>query len=104
MTGPERPIAADWLALRVAADSDSGELYASAWVSPADDRLVVVLTNPGDAEVVVELDPAGVEPTASAVSRTVLGGLERSADLGELPAENIVVVPPESMVTVTLER
>ncbi|HOU91210.1 MAG TPA: hypothetical protein PLU22_09205 [Polyangiaceae bacterium] len=90
--------------VRVAADSDSGELYASAWVSPADDRLVVVLTNPGDAEVVVELDPAGVEPTASAVSRTVLGGLERSADLGELPAENIVVVPPESMVTVTLER
>jgi len=88
--------------VRVAADSDAGDLYASAWASPADDRLVIVLTNPGDAGFVVELDHAEFEPTASAVSRTILGGVERSAELGALPAEGTVRVPGRAIVTVAL--
>jgi hypothetical protein len=38
-------IAPEWV--RVTADSDTEELLASAWVSPAEDALAVVLTNPG---------------------------------------------------------
>jgi len=89
---------------RVAADSDTDDLYASAWISPAADRLVIVLTNPSDAVVAVDLDTGGAVPEDTTVSRTVLGGVERSAQLGELSPEGVVVLPPESLVTVTLER
>ncbi len=90
--------------VRVAADSDTDDLYASAWLSPTGDELVIVLTNPGDNGVAAQIDVGGESPAASAVSRTVLGGVERSADLGELSSEGIVTVPAQSLVTVTVER
>ena len=95
-------IAPEWV--RVAADSDTEELLASAWASPAEDALVVVLTNPGETESAVQIDLGQMDPSATEVSRTVLGGIERAAALGALPSEGIITVPAESMVTVTIQR
>ncbi len=95
-------IAPEWV--RVAADSDTDELLASAWVSPEDDTMVVVLTNPGQTEGAVELDLSQDDPAATEVARTVLGGIERSAELGALAAEGTVTVPGQSIVTVVIQR
>jgi hypothetical protein len=38
--------------------------------------------------------------TTSSITRTVFDGSERFANLGSLPPEGIVVVPPRSVVTV----
>lgn len=91
--------------VRVAASSDTDGLLASAWVSPGDDAVTAVLTNPKLTEKVVRIDMGGADaPTESTVTRTVLGGRERSAELGALPAEGIVRLPGHSLVTVTLQR
>ena len=95
-------IAPEWV--RVGADSDSDDLLASAWLSPEADALVVVLTNPGQTETAVQIDSGQSDPAATEVSRTVLGGIERSADLGALPSEGIVTVPAESIVTVEIRQ
>ena len=95
-------IAPEWL--RVAAESDTEELLTSAWASPANDALVVVLTNPGTTERAVQIDLGQVDPGATEVTRTTLGGIERSAAIGTLPSAGIVTVPGESMVTVATQR
>lgn len=92
----------DWI--RVAADVDRAELLASAWVSPEDDVLVVILTNPGPTGIVAQLMGTERAATGSTMVRTVLGGLERSAELGELTAEGVVEVPGQGIVTITLRR
>ena len=65
---------------------------------------MVVLTNPGETESAVGIDFGPVDPTATEVTRTVLGGIERSAALGALPSEGIITMPAESIVTVTIQR
>lgn len=90
--------------VRVAAESDNENLLASAWVSPDEDTLAVVLTNPGSAEQVVELAMGADEPVQSSVTRTALSGVERSQDLGALPADGVVRLPGHALVTVVLER
>jgi glucuronoarabinoxylan endo-1,4-beta-xylanase len=90
--------------VRVAASSDTDGLLASAWVSPGGDAVTVVLTNPELTETVVRIDAGADAPTASTVTRTVLGGRERSAELGPLPPEGIVRLPGHSLVTVTIQR
>lgn len=95
-------VAPGWV--RIAADSDSDNLLASAWVSPDADSLAVVLTNPTSTEQVTELALGDVEPVDSRVERTALSGAERSQDLGALPADRIVRVPGHALVTVVVER
>jgi O-glycosyl hydrolase len=90
--------------VRVAASSDTDGLLASAWVSPEDDAVTVVLTNPEITKKVVRLDVGAIADTASTVTRTVLGGRERSADLGPLPSEGIVTLPGHSLVSVMIQR
>jgi glucuronoarabinoxylan endo-1,4-beta-xylanase len=94
-------IAPGWT--RVSADADDGDLLVSAWTSPAADTLVVVLTNPGAEDLTVQLETGAAVSRDSSVVRTTLGGIERSAELGELAAEGIVTVPAQALVTVTLE-
>jgi hypothetical protein len=89
---------------RVAADSDTEQVLASAWVSPDDGAMAIVLTNPGLIDQVVTLDTGASVRAASTVIRTVLRGVERSADLGALPADNMLTLPGQSLVTVTLQR
>ena len=50
--------------------------------------------------------PASLEeiPATSEVTRTVFEGIERSAELGALPAEGILRVPSRGIVTVALQR
>lgn len=90
--------------VRVAADSDADELLASAWLAPDSERMSVVLTNSGSADRVVQIALGEVEPAASSVIRTVLNGVERAQDLGELPPDGVVDVPGHAMVTVVVER
>ncbi len=87
--------------VRVAASSDTDGLLASAWVSPGGDAVTVVLTNPELTEKAVRIDSGEDAPTASTVTRTVLGGRERSADLGALPPGGILRLPGQSLATVT---
>jgi len=90
---------------RVDADSDTDDVLASAWISPEEEALVVVLTNPGSAEQTVQIEADADALAATAVTRTVLEvGIERSAELGELAPEGIVTLPGQSIVTVTLQR
>ena len=89
---------------RVGADSDVGDLLASAWLSPDEETLALVLTNSGSAEQIVEIQLGDAEIQRSSVTRTVLPGNERSQDLGELPANHVVKVPGQSMVSVVVER
>ncbi|HEY6725848.1 MAG TPA: hypothetical protein VI197_17565, partial [Polyangiaceae bacterium] len=73
--------------VRVAADSDSENLLTSAWISPDEEMLTVVLTNPSSAEQVAALGLGAQQPARSRVTRTSLSGVERSQSLGELPMD-----------------
>ncbi|MBN2193119.1 MAG: hypothetical protein JW751_09915 [Polyangiaceae bacterium] len=90
--------------VRVAATADVDGLLASAWSSPAEDALTVVLVNPGLSEIATELEFGEESMAASEVTRTVFDGVERSAELGDLSAAGILRVPARSVVTVALER
>lgn len=90
--------------VRVAATSDREDLLVSAWLAPEGDGLTVLLVNPGVTEVDVEIDLGEETLTTSEVTRTVLEGLERSAELGALPAQNVVRVTGRAIVTVALHR
>jgi O-glycosyl hydrolase len=85
--------------VRVDAVSSRVNVLASAWLSPAEDALTVVLVNQGVREHPVELT-LDVAFAGATVHRTVFDGSERFADLGSLPADGVVVVPPRSVVTV----
>ncbi len=90
--------------LRVDAGSDADDLLTSAWLSPAGDALTLVLVNAGSDELAATLDLGDTDPTSTAVTRTVFDGVERSAELGALPAERIVRVPGRALVTVVARR
>jgi O-glycosyl hydrolase len=87
-----------WVRVDVAV-ANRPNVLASTWLSPGGDALTVVIVNQGLREHPIELalDATFAE---SSVARTVFDGSERFADLGSLPAEGIVVVPPRSVVTV----
>jgi glucuronoarabinoxylan endo-1,4-beta-xylanase len=90
--------------LRVDALNDGTHLLSSAWLSPEEDALTIVLFNEGstpvDAELVLPSEARQLSSTE--VIRTTLDGLERSAELGELSAQHVVKVPPHAVVTVHL--
>ena len=90
--------------VRVGASSDQANVLATAWLSPEQDELTVVLVNPQPEEAVVELSLGEQTLVTSHVTRTVFPGIERSAELGVLPAESIVVLPGEAVVTVAIGR
>jgi len=90
--------------VRIAAESDVDDLLASAWLAPDSERMSVVLTNSGSAERTVQIALGDAEPATSRVTRTVLSGVERAQDLGELPPDGTVSVPSRAIVTVDVER
>jgi hypothetical protein len=89
-----------WVRVDAAANQDN--LLASAWLSPGNDALTIVLLNAGvdslDAEI--GIDQATI--ASSRVTRTSFDGIERSADLGTLPKERVLRLPGHSLATVTL--
>ncbi len=90
--------------VRIGATSDQANVLATAWLSPEEDALTVVLVNPEPTELVVELVLGDEPPTSSHVTRTVSPGVERSAELGALPPNGVVTVPGQSIVTVAVGR
>ncbi len=91
----------DWI--RVAADSNQQNLLASAFISPAGNALTIVLVNAGVDPVTVEIGLNSATMSNSHVTRTVFDGIERSADLGKLPVENVLRLPEHSMATVAID-
>ena len=90
--------------VRVAAGSTATGLLASAWLSPAEDALTVVLLNSGLAEVDVKLEAGQTRWTSSRVTRTAFAGVERSAELGAVPAQGVFRMPGHAMLTVAMRR
>jgi hypothetical protein len=89
--------------VRVEAPSSSPELLSSAWLSPDQTALSIVLVNSGADALVTRLvlaEDLGSRLGHSAVTRTVFDGLERGVTLGELPSDGVVRVPSRSIVTV----
>ncbi|RYZ02364.1 MAG: hypothetical protein EOO73_32180 [Myxococcales bacterium] len=82
---------------RVGATSTNASLLVSAWRSPQDESLTVVLINSGFVTQAVSLDVG--DGRSFSLSRTVFGGQERMADLGILPSGASISLPPRSMAT-----
>lgn len=92
---------------RVDGTVDDNKLLISAWLSPDEDALTVILVNPSadPFEAELKLPKTYTELlSGGSVTRTVFEGDERSADLGELQADHIVRLPAGSIVTVTTVR
>jgi len=91
--------------VRIEARSSATTLLASSWQSPNKEALTVVLVNAGTSDVDAELElAAGDWPATSQVTRTVFGGVERSAALGALSAERVLRVPARSIATVAFSK
>jgi O-glycosyl hydrolase len=90
--------------VRVGARSDAGDIRVSAFLSPAGDRLTVVVLNAGSQRMLVRLDPGGFPVQSSASYRTTYrpGKSEVWEDLGALPPTRVVSLPSRSVATVVL--
>ncbi len=88
---------------RVAVELDRESVRVSAWLSPDEDELTIIFVNPQSIEETVELE-LEEEPREIELIRTVFTGVERSAELGALAYEDRIVLPPNSIVTLDIER
>lgn len=89
--------------IRVDAAIDATDVLSSAWLSPDEERITIILVNPGSEAVNVELslpDEVAALLANASVVRTVFDGLERSTELGELSSSRVVRVPGKSIMTV----
>ncbi len=92
---------------RVEADCSDPSLKLSAFVGPKNAQLVTVVVNPSGQPVKIEvkLDDPNWLKAGSNLFRTVEGeGGERWRDLGPLPNDRIITLPPKSVVTVRLDK
>ena len=87
---------------RVDADCSANDIKISAFVSPDNKSLTVVLINQGPNAADVALDLNGYAVNNSAVYRTVPNGSERFALVGSLGAGNTLSMPAQSIVTVVI--
>ncbi len=90
---------------RIAAASEATDLLSSAWLSPDEQAMTVVLVNKGSVPLEVEIGGTAGDPLEGAlVVRTTFDGLERSVPLGRLSSDRSVRVPARAIVTVTTPR
>lgn len=89
---------------RVATDTSTPGLLASAWLAPAHDALTIVLVNTGGRTLTVDLDLGTEQVRTAQLRRTVFDGTERFADLGAWTPASTVSLPPRSMATVAIEE
>jgi glucuronoarabinoxylan endo-1,4-beta-xylanase len=85
---------------RVGATSTVGDLLVTAWLSPEEDALTVVLVNSGGVSLDVRLAVPSEFTSNSEVTRTVFGARERAAVLGSLSAQGVLTIPASAIVTV----
>ena len=88
---------------RVEVTAANNGLLASAWRSPTDQNLTLILINTRSIELSAKLVLPG-DWSTSDVTRSVFSGVERSAPLGALPTQSVIRMPPDSVVTVALSR
>ena len=100
--------------MRVGAKADTAAIRASAFLSPAGDRLTAIVLNTGKAPADVRIDFGGFAVAKSEVYRTVyLPGLgdkppttKPKSDtwiaLGGLPENHAIPMPARSVATVVL--
>jgi glucuronoarabinoxylan endo-1,4-beta-xylanase len=90
--------------VRVGARSDSGDVRASAFLSPSGDQLTLVLLNAGPQAKEVRVDPGGFAVQSSAVYRTTYrpGKSRAWEDLESQPAAPTVLLLSRSVATVVL--
>ncbi len=91
---------------RVEVEVDRASVRTSAWKSPDDSKLTVILVNPQNVEEVVELDlgdKAEDDQLRGEITRTVFGAEEQSAPLGSVLLSRGVLLPAESIVTISLD-
>ena len=98
--------------VRVGTRSDSFDVRASAFLSPARDRLTVIVLNTGKAAADVSVNAGEFRAASSAVFRTtyLAGRFANSSSasetwlaLGALPADHVVLLPARSIATVVLQ-
>jgi glucuronoarabinoxylan endo-1,4-beta-xylanase len=89
---------------RAEATSDVQELLVSAWMSPDETALTLVLVNTGSTDLETQLDLEEPILRSSTVTRTTFDGIERSAVLGALPPEGLVRLPGHAILTVALHE
>lgn len=87
---------------RVGTGSSANGLRASAYISPDNQRVTVVLLNTDALPHTVSLATPGFVASSSSAFRTA-GTREQTAALGALPMQNAVTLPSRSVVTVVLE-
>jgi hypothetical protein len=93
--------------VRVDASSDEGPLLSSAWLSPDEALLTIVLVNPEGSPINAEIsapEPFAAVLSEALVTRTVFDGVERSAELGRLGSDRLVRVPGSAIVTVAVAK
>jgi hypothetical protein len=90
--------------VRVDVEAESEGVLASAFTSPDDDALTIVLVNGGemisDVEVALLADGGDLLDGVH-VYRTVFAGVERYFDLGPLPPDGVVRLPPGYLITIS---
>lgn len=89
--------------VRVDAQVSSEYPLSTAWRSEDSDELTVVLVNPTEEAIDIEMVPPG-ESRAFHVYRTTLDTEERFAALGPIPTTGFVRLPPSSIVTIATEE
>lgn len=95
--------AAGWS--RVGADAVGGGLLASAWISPEEDALSLILINPtaDSLRARLDLETARAMFATSEISQTIFNDSLDHAALGALPADGWLEIPGQSAVTIALE-
>lgn len=81
----------------------SESLLSSAWISPDERALTVILVNPEAEAIDIELSlpgPATSLLNNATIVRTVFDGAERSAELGPLPDSRVMRMPARSIATI----
>jgi O-glycosyl hydrolase len=89
---------------RVAADTKTPGLLASAWLAPTRDALTIVLINTGGHTLNVGLDLGAEQVRSGRMRRTVFDGTERFADLGGWTTASTISLPSRSIATVVFEE
>jgi hypothetical protein len=89
--------------VRVDATSKDEDVSVSAWMSPDENQLAVILINPLSSEEVVALEVDDAYDPVIA-HRTVFPGVERFADLGPFSRSDSFVLPASSVLTLSFEK
>jgi hypothetical protein len=89
--------------VRVDSEVSSDYPLASAWRSEESGAVTIVLVNPTEEALDVEVMPPDSD-RAYHVYRTSLDTSERFADLGPVPSTGFVRLPPSSVATITSEE